>query len=410
MERNAILVDPYLGAADFATAFAARGVTPVAVFSTPEPLAGMSWETDRFPAVHFYDGDFEALVSTAKGYDPVCIVPGNEAGVEMAERLVQVLTPQLGNAPGAAGAQRDKWQQHLALRRAGVPQLRQIGTDDPAVVADWIARSGLADTPLVLKPTKSAGTDSVYLVGPGEDWRAPFDAILGVVNQMGIVNDMVLVMEFADGPEFMVDTYSAGGRHGLVMVSVYGKHNRGNRLGIYDLGETLAPDDPRTAELFKYTTLVADAVGIRNAAGHAEVILTAAGPRLVEIAARFSGSCMQIHQRISTGDSQLDRAVRHYLDDDFVAGYQMPRKARTMWLSAHSAGMLASTQALETLIDLPTVRRSDLPRPGTWVADTVDIGSSLGWVILASDDQAALEADYTRIRELEAGLVFTPRR
>lgn len=70
---------------------------------------------------------------------------------------------------------------------------------------------------------------------------------------------------------------------------------RGNRLGIYDMGDTLDPADPRTATLYAYAAQVADAVGIRNASGHAEVILTSEGPRLVEIAGRFSGGCMQFH-------------------------------------------------------------------------------------------------------------------
>lgn len=86
----------------------------------------------------------------------------------------------------------------------------------------------------------------------------------------------------------------------------------------------------------------------------------------------------------------------------------MVSPARTVWLSAHSGGRIADTQALETVRDLPTFARADLPQPGTVVASTVDVGSRLGWVILASDDQAAIEADYARIRELEAQLVFTP--
>ncbi|SRR6266487_1062284 len=408
MQANAIIVDPYLGASDFATAFAARNVTPMAVFSTARPLDSMAWAPELWANVLFYDGDFEALAATVKSYDPLGIVPGNEAGVELAGELTETLMPALANVPGMAPAQRDKGRQYEALAAAGVPHLRNICSSDAAEVTDWIADSCLSDKALVVKPPKSAGTDSVHLIRPGANWRPCFDAILGEVNLMGVLNEAVMVMEYAEGPEFMVDTYSVNGRHGLAMVSIYGKHNRGDRLGIYDMGETLHPADPRTAELFAYTTRVADAVGIRNASGHTEVILASEGPRLVEIAARFSGSCMQIHQQISTGDCQIDRAVRHYLDGAYEPYYRMVTPARTAWLSAHSAGRLADTDALETVRDLPTFARAKLPQPGTLVASTVDIDTSLGWVILASDDQAAIEADYARIRELEAQLVFTP--
>lgn len=408
MQANAIIVDPYLGASAFATAFAAREVTPVAVFSTARPLHTMAWAPELWADVHFHDGDIEALAAAVKRYDPVCVVPGNEAGVELAGELTEMLLPALANDPGTAPAQRDKHVQYQALAAAGVPHLRSICSCDPAEVTGWIADSGLSDKALVVKPPKSAGTDSVHLVPPGADWRPCFDAIIGEVNQMGLVNETVVVMEFAEGPEFMVDTYSVNGHHGLVMVSIYGKHNRGNRLGIYDMGETLHPSDPRTAELFAYTAQVADAVGIRNASGHAEVILTPDGPRLVEIASRFSGSCMQIHQQVSTGDCQIARAVRHYLDGAYEPYYQMVVQTRTAWLSAHSPGRLADTHALEAIRDLPSFARAALPQPGTLAASTVDIDSSLGWVILASDDQVAIDADYASIREIEAQLAFIP--
>jgi hypothetical protein len=404
MKDTAIIVDPYAGAADFAKAFAARGVSAVAIFSTDKPLETMPWSPELFADVHFFGGDIESLITIVEKYDPLCIVPGNEAGVEMAALLTERVTPHLANVPGSAPAQRDKGHQYDALVAANVPHLRQLCSADADEVAEWIVSSGLQDSALVIKPPKSAGTDSVYLVEAGQDWRPVFEGILGETNSMGVLNEAVMVMEFAEGPEFMVDTYSVEGRHGLVMVSVYGKHNRGQRLGIYDMGETLAPDDPRTSVLFEYTKQVADAVGIRNAACHTEVILTPDGPRLVEIASRFSGSCMQVHQRVSTGDCQIDRAVRHYLDGEFVPYYQMPKRTRTAWLSAHKSGRLVSIERLEKARDLATFAAAKLPEPGITVTSTVDIDTSLGWIILASDSQAAIEADYAWIREQEAQL------
>lgn len=409
--RYAVIVDPYRGATDYVTAFAERGVAPVAVFSTPAPLSCMNWDSERldmFAAAHWYHSDFGRLASTVAAYDPVCVVAGNECGVEFTDRLAQLCTPDKANAPGKAVLQRDKARQGEALRLAGVPHLRQICTPNPDEIATWIQENGLQNEPLVFKPVKSSGTDNVYLIQPGEDWRPIFRAIIGAVNRMGVTNEDVLVMEFAEGPEFMVDTHSVDGRHGLVMVSVYGKHNRDNHLGIYEMGETLAPDDPRTIELFEYIKRVLDAVGIRNTSAHAEVILTASGPRLVEVGARFSGSCMQVHQRISTGDSQIERTVRHAVDGTFVPYYEMIAKARTTWLSAREAGVLTNSHILEAVRDLPTARAMNLPAAGTTVPSTSDVFTLIGWVILADDSQDAIDADYARIRELEAALRFEP--
>ncbi len=408
MGKTAVIIDPYLGARLLAEEFARRQVRLIGVFSREEALASMPWYPEPYESVHYHDGNLERLIALLEPYDLACIVPGNEAGVELAGDLAERLTPHLANAPGTSLSQRDKGYQSAALESAGVPMLRTLCSDNEAEIAEWIEASGLTGSRLVVKPPKSAGTDSVHLVPPYGDWRQPFREILGEVNQMGVLNDRVVIMEFGEGPEFMVDTYSAGGKHGLVMVSIYGKHNRGSRLGIYDMGETIAPDDPRTEVLFQYTVRALDAVGIRNASSHAEVILTPDGPRLVEVASRFSGSCMQLHQRISTGDSQVDRAIRHYLDDEFRPDYQMVLPARTAWLSAHSTGRLENAETFEEVRKLPTFADAKLPRPGMTVARTLDIDSSIGWVILASPDPAAIQADYRRLREIEANLVFTP--
>lgn len=186
MQATAIIVDPYMAASRFATAFAARNVTPVAVFSTAQPLDWGIWTPELWASAHFHDGDIEALAATVKGYDPVCIVPGNEAGVELAGDLTEMLLPALANVAGMTSAQRDKGLQYKALAKAGVPHLRNICSSDPAEVTHWIADSGLSGRALVVKPPKSAGTDNVYLIQPGGDWRPCFDAILGDVNQMGV--------------------------------------------------------------------------------------------------------------------------------------------------------------------------------------------------------------------------------
>jgi len=407
---HAVIVDPYGGARDFVPAFRARGVETVALLSDPGPLASYAarWHPGDFARVHAYDGDFDELLRTVKAYDPICIVPGNEHAVELTASLVEVLMPEKGNVIGSAPSQRDKWQMALALERAGVPRIPQICTDQPAEVADWIRHNGLTGRPLVFKPPKSGGTDNVHMSGPGEDWRPHFDAQLGYVNRFDIRTDRVLVQEYAQGPEFIVDLYSVDGRHGLANVCRYVKHSRGSRIGIYDAAEYLPPGHPEVAMLFAYTKLAADAVGIRNGSTHAEVIVTVDGPRLVEIASRLSGGCMMASGRLATGDCQIDRTVRHYLDGEFSPGFELVRHVRTMWLGTEQDGVLRNIEILEGARDLPTVHSMDLARNGTLISCTEDAFTELGWIILGGCDEDAMEADYQQIKEWERQVVVEP--
>ncbi|CAM5613475.1 hypothetical protein SRIMM317S_01611 [Streptomyces rimosus subsp. rimosus] len=311
MPRHVALIDPYSEAAEYANAFRARGVEPVAVLSTPAPLKSYlhGWKPEAFHATHFYDGDFAKLAETVRGYDPVAVIPGNESAVRLVDAVVEELTPGAGNVPALSAARRDKWPMAQAVASAGVPHLRTFATASEEEAAGWLRENGLEGQALVLKPRCSGGTDGVHKVEAGEDWRPSFRRLLGSVNMFDLTNDSIVIQEFAPGTEFVVDTYSVDGRMGLVAVVRYSKSARGNRIGVYDAEDYLQPDDPLVGVLESYTRQVADAVGIRTGCTHTEIMLTDDGPRLIEIAARLDGGCAQQAARLATGDCQIDRAV-----------------------------------------------------------------------------------------------------
>jgi biotin carboxylase len=409
MSRYAVIVDGYhirLGDnRGFASAFRARGITPITVMSTPQPMAKFVrksiWFPEDFEAVHFYEGDFKKLLEIVRGYDPVCIVAGNESGVELTAELIEILMPEFGNAPGSAVAQRDKGEMIRALERNSVPGPKTISTADSEEVAEWIRANGFTGRPLIVKPPKSAGTENVHFIGPHGDWRQYFDKILGTVNGFGVMNETVIVQEYLHGTEYIVDLYSVDGRHGLVDACVYTKHDRGARIGIYDTADFLPPEDPVVAVLADYARLAVDAVGIRNGSTHAEVIITAEGPRLVELAARYSGSCMMLSGLLATGDNQIERTVRHALDGAFEPGYRLLRPVRTAWLCAEHSGPVREMKVLEAINALPTVDVMSIPPDGKVVPMTNDVTTSLGWIIQSGDSWDAIEVDYGKIRQVE---------
>lgn len=416
MDRYAVVVDgyhiPYDDSRGFASAFRERGVRPIAVMSRSEPLPQFlpKWFPDDFDAVHFFDGDFDAVLATVKSYDPICIVPGHESGVEFTAALVEVLMPEKGNVPGTAPATRDKGLMVDALARAGVPHLRTISSADVDEVDEWIRRNGLQDRPLVIKPPKSGGTDAVHLAMAGEDWRPLFRSMVGSLNDYRIVNDEIVVQEYAEGTEYIVDLYSVAGRHGLVDVCVYVKHDLGGRIGIYDVADFLGADDPIVTILAEYTKRAAHAVGIRNGSTHAEVMLTEDGPLLIELAARYSGSCMMLSGKLATGTNQIDLTVRHHLDGYFSPDFRLEREVRTLWLAATNAGVVRNAEVLAAARELPTVFQNSLPQNGQRVAKTEDMHTCLGWIIQAAADWPAIERDYRTIRELEQRLEIEPDR
>jgi biotin carboxylase len=411
MLRYAVIVDPYSTGQEYPTAFRDAGVAAVAVMTKPEPpdVLRASWHPENFEHVVVFDGDLPGLARRLAAFQPLCVIPGTETGVELADSLVELVAPGTGHDIALTTARRDKWEMAEAVRRAGVPHLRQICSADKSEIDRWLRDTGLRDGLFVLKPPRSAATDSVHIVGPGDDWRAAFDQIYGYTNVLDERNDAVLVEEYAEGNEYLIDGYSVDGEHGLVDVCRYTKVRRGDRIGIYDLVDFLPPDHPEVRAAWPYTIRVLDALGFRNGCSHAEVVLTADGPRLLEVAARPAGGGHQMITKLATGDNHILRTVAHRVRGEFHKSYQLIQHVCSVVISAPCTGIWRNAEIFADVGSLPTYHAEHfVGGTGDLVKETTDLVSYLGWVVLVSSDQEAVAADYRRIKELERQIQVDP--
>jgi len=411
MQRYAVVVDPLSTGQEYPAAFREAGVETVAVMTAAEPAEAFrpSWHPENFQHIHVFDEDLPALAETLRAYQPLCVIPGTETGVELADALVELVVPGTGNVPDLAAARRDKWAMALAVRRAGVPHLRQTCSADPDEIDQWLDDTGLRNGRLVVKPPKSAGTDNVHIVPEGADWRPLFDQIYGSMNKLGLRNEAVLVEEFAEGTEYLLDSYSVDGEHGLVDVCRYTKLQRGDRIGIYDLVDFLPPEHPEVLAVWPYTRQVLDAVGIRNGCAHNEVILTPNGPRLLEVAARPAGGGHQMISKLATGSNHILRTVGHRVRGEFQESYQLIQYVCSVVISAPRAGIWRNAEIFDGVDSLGTYHAKHFAGgTGDLVRATEDLYTYLGWVVLASTDGQAVAADYRQIKNLERQIRIDP--
>ncbi|MFC8454759.1 ATP-grasp domain-containing protein [Kitasatospora sp. NPDC057223] len=410
--RPAVIVDPFSSGGMYAPAFAAAGVPVVAVTSYPEVPAAYadSFRPADFTHVLGFDGDVERLVAQLRPLAPRCVLPGAESGVELADRLTERLHPETVNTPALAAARRDKGAMALAVRAAGLPGIRQICTDDRAEVENWLTAERLTGRDLVVKPPKSGSTDGVTRVPAGQDWRVPFDAQLGRTNQWRNLNDRMVVQEYALGTEYVVDTFSHGGRHTVADVCRYGKIDNGEQMAVYESLSWVAPTDPAVPVLTAYAEAVLDAVGFRYGAAHIEVMLTPEGPRLVEVNSRPHGGGHPDFCRTATGDSQLHRAVRWFTEGGSIPkGYRLLREMTVLFLIARSSGTIRNAAALAGVEQLASHHRSAVKlKDGDPVRATRDLLDTLqlGFVVLAHEDAQQIREDIAAVRRMEGELVI----
>lgn len=410
-QGTCVIVDPYSSGALFAEALGRHGIPVAAVVSSPRPpdAFASSYRPQDFPDVIVYEGDLDDVVRRVRMLEPRCVIAGCESGVELAERLAPRVLPELCNVPELADARRDKSRMAAAVATAGLPVIPQICTADVEEAAAWLAREGLLGADLVIKPPKSASTDGVIKIPGGEDWRAVFERQIGRVNQFGEIDDRLLVQKFVTGTEYVVDTFSHGGKHSLVDVCAYRKVDNGPHMAVYDTMRWLPPDDPAVPALTEYVFGVLDAVGIRFGSAHVEVMGTADGPVLIELGARPHGGGQPRFNRNATGDSQIDRTVRWLTRGELPQSYELLSHQVCVFHMARRSGTVGNTAVLDEIRALPSHHFSvQNLSDGDYVPVTKDLVDSLnfGFVILSHPYEEQILRDYESVRELERRLVI----
>lgn len=210
--------------------------------------------------------------------------------------------------------------------------------------------------PLVVKPVESAGADGFKLCHSMEEARAHFEHLNTTQRWCGAQGSGVLVQEFLDGTEFVVDQVSRDGVHKTTMIWMYDVQEV-NGSYVCTGQRPVASNTPTAESLVTYTRNCLDALGIRNGASHSEVILTADGPCLVEVNCRCQGGdgfWMPLTQRMA-GYSQVDVCTWAYLDPSaFAEVPDVPPSAchvaaEVVHLISHQNGRVKAMPGLEVL-------------------------------------------------------------
>ncbi|MFF9143597.1 ATP-grasp domain-containing protein [Streptomyces sp. NPDC014861] len=211
--------------------------------------------------------------------------------------------------------------------RAG---LMRTGADVDAFAAE----SGL---PLVLKPRDGSGSEGVLVARGEEDLAA---ARARVEREPGAL----LAEEFLDGPEFSVETFSRAGIHEVLAVTEKFTDSRRVEIGHVVPARV---DEERRAALADAACRFLEAVGLAEGPAHTEIILTAAGPRVVESHNRPGGDGIVDLVRHVTGRDVRDLLAARIAGVD-VAPASGRAGAAATWFMTADPGVVAEVTGLET--------------------------------------------------------------
>ena len=344
----------------------------------------------------------------------IAVLAGAETGVGMADKLSDALGVRT-NGADSTEPRRNKYLMGEKVRAAGVRAVAQRECGSWEDVVSFLEESGLeAHEPyrIICKPTESAGSDGVTLCKSRDEVEAAFKKLNKSTNQLGMWNEEVLVQEFLDGEEYVVDTVSRDGEHTTVACWHYDKRPANGQFNVYYGQHALTLDEGPSQECIAYIHKVLDALEIRNGPSHAEVKLCRGEPCLVEVGARCHGAegawidCADFIYGYNQAQVTLDAYIN---PDAFASVPKLPttRKGHgaLAFMVSYSSGVLKNVNEkyLEEIRGFKSfVAMEIFLKPGQKVSPTVDCFTFVGNMRLAHNDEAIVTADYERVREIES--------
>ncbi len=378
------------------------------------------------------------------GCEVLGVCCGSDSGLACAERLLHALAPARSN--GVLNARRDKFEQHEALRAHGLEAARQAGATEWAE-AERFLRTLPSPLHVVLKPRRGQGSTRVGLARSTAEAEALFARVLELPASLDEQADVssVLLQEFLQGEEWVVDTMSRDGEHKVMALWRYDKgeangvrateartEDRAQRPPrLHAVTRVLARPswqapfvyfgiEPRPAAgeralaMCEYAVAVLEALAWRWGPVHMEVMwVEGRGPVLVEAnCGRLNGEEFKFLAEVCFGCTSYDAHFASLLggDDEWRAVPPRPPEAlrgagRLVKLVAAGAGVVRAVNHLEHIYALPSFARLHLEsEEGEWLKQTVDLNSCAGDVVLLHSEQAQVEEDYTALRQLQPTL------
>ncbi|PBC47858.1 carboxylate--amine ligase [Rhodococcus sp. ACS1] len=227
----------------------------------------------------------------------------------------------------------DKNAMRAALRESGVDGTASAVVADVDALRAFVFEHGL---PCVVKPVCGAGSAGVAVVREEGALAAAFARAGGDFD--GLTTSGVLVEQFHEGPQFSVEAFSECGEHQVVAVT----RKFSDPANFVELGH-VAPADLSTAQeesIHTYVTRVLDAVGVEFGATHTEVVLTPAGPRVIETHVRMGGDEIPSLAFDATGVDLAECVVRQTVGEKVLPGIraalaeERPARCSAIWFAA----------------------------------------------------------------------------
>lgn len=199
----------------------------------------------------------------------------------------------------------DKGRMRLCLKDHGVPVPAFYRVES---LEEFFHVAGKFQCPFIVKPPDNSGSRGICLLertADQEELEAAYN-----YSRRSSRSGMVLLEEYMRGQEVSVETLSVGGKTEIVQIT--DKITTGPPHFV-ELGHTQPSGLPQNVlmEIEQTARAAVEAVGIVDGPSHTEIMVTAEGPKVVELGARLGGDCITTHLvPLSTGVDMVEACIQ----------------------------------------------------------------------------------------------------
>ena len=263
------VVDPFSTGAIIASLLYEQGYKVVAIYSANlEQLGNLQNLVPlglklTFDAVLGFS-NVEDMLNTLSALPDkmVAVLAGAETGVELADQLSERMG-LMTNGTALSEARRNKFVMGETIRAAGIRAVKQLRATTWGEIDAWIKEWNPSPFKVIVKPMDSAGSDDVTLCQSHADVQNAFGNIMGKINGLGLVNKAVLVQEYLEGQEYVVDMVSREGEHKVAAIWAYDRRPCNGAHFVCFGQHIMSIDEELCPELVAYMKKVVTALGIK---------------------------------------------------------------------------------------------------------------------------------------------------
>ena len=406
--KTIVIVDPFLSGKIVAIEANKRGYNCIGIQSSTKLPSFMTRTLviENFSEYIVFESDIELFNRLSK-YDISFAMPGSETGIELTDRINSILGLR-GNDPKTSHLRRNKYFMHQKLQEIGLPIIKQTMVNNFKSALTFINSNDI-QYPVVLKPLNSAGSDGFNLCHNELNLEEKFNELIRSKNIFNIENSNILIQEFIQHDEYVVNSVSLNGVHHLTDVWKYKKEYSKTGKVLYDYQILVDQHtDSQILEIVKYAHSALSQLRIQNGPSHAEVFLTPNGPRLVEVGARLQGGINPRVLNEALGYNQLDATLDIFVEnlsvfDILPSSYNL--KTNVMWIdmiAREKAKILKASSFVEAVENIPISKYISIHFNDNEVVEkTNDLSSSPGELYLIHEDMSVILNYYKMYKEIE---------